>query len=141
MITSDRHYQKNLIRPPIANSKQPNKFDGEGFHTWQTKVKFLLMKKGIWNVTSGKKKKPNTTEGEEVWLTKDEKALAIIALGLSDSYIHHIDGCSTAQEAWEHLERVFGAQARCSKYTLLIKFFTPPLQEGLRLDLSHPERG
>ena len=64
---------------------------------------------------SGKKKKPSTRDQELPWLVKDEKALAIIALGLSDSYIHHIDGCSTSFEPWSHLENVFGAQARSSK--------------------------
>ena len=77
-----------------------------------------------------KEKKPNTREGEVAWLTKDKKGLAIIALDLSDSYIHHIDGCTTTHEAWEHLENVFRAQVRCFKYTLLIKFFTLPLHRG-----------
>ena len=107
-----------------------DKFNGNGFHTWQTKIKFTLMKKGIWNVTNGKEKKPSTREGELSWLVKDEKALAIIALGLSDCYIHHIDGCENAFDAWEHLQSVFGAQAKCSKYSLLIKFFTLSLQKG-----------
>ena len=44
--------------------------------------------------------------------------------------VHHIDGCDIAFDAWEHLESVFGAQARCFKYSLLIKFFTLTLQKG-----------
>ena len=56
--------------------------------------------------------------------------MVIIALGLSDSYIHHIDGCETSLGAWTHLESVFGAQACHSKYILLIKFFTLPLTKG-----------
>lgn len=42
-----------------------DKFNGEGFYTWKTKIKLTLMKKGIWNVTNGKEKKP-TNLVEEV---------------------------------------------------------------------------
>ena len=51
-----------------------------------------------------KKKKPSTREGDVNWITKDEKALSIIALGLSDEYIHHIYGMDISQEAWEELD-------------------------------------
>ena len=77
----------------MDNNKRMDKFRGDGFHTWQTKVKFVLMKKGIWVVANGKEKNPSTRDEELPWLVKDEKELAIIALVLSDSYIHHIDGC------------------------------------------------
>ena len=52
---------------------------------------------------------------------ENERALAIIALGLSDRYIHHIAGCDNAQGALEHLQTVLGAQGKHSKYNLLIK--------------------
>ena len=71
-------------------------FEGDSFHTWQTKIKFTLMRKGLWNIVNGKEKKPSTREGEVNWITKDEKALSIIALGLSNEYIHHIDGMDTS---------------------------------------------
>ena len=93
----------------MANSSWPDRFEGEGLHPWQTKMKFVLMKRGIWSVTNGKDKKPSTRDGEVSWIAKDEKALAIIALGLSN---HHIDGCETGNDAWEHLETVFWAPQR-----------------------------
>ena len=71
-----------------------------------------------------RKKKPNTREGEVIWLTKDEKALAIIALDLSNSHIYHINGFITAQEAWEHLESLFG-QVSLAKPVL--RYQAPPL--------------
>ena len=48
-----------------------------------------------------KEKKPTPRDGEVAWLAKYEKALAIIALCLSDSYIHDIDGCDTAFDDWD----------------------------------------
>lgn len=48
---------------------------------------FTLGKKCIWNITNGKEKKPTTRDAEVVWTAKeDEKALPLIALGLSDSW-------------------------------------------------------
>ena len=48
------------------------KFEGASFHTWQTKIKFTLMTKGLWNIVNGKDKKPSTREGEVNWISKDE---------------------------------------------------------------------
>ena len=75
------------------NSFKYDKFEGASFHTWQTKIKFTLM---LWNIVNGKEKKPSTREGEVNWISKEEKALSIIVLGLSDEYIHYIDGMDTS---------------------------------------------
>ena len=61
-------------------------------------AKECMGKKGNFRVANGKEKKPSTRDGKVAWLVKDEKALAIIALELSDSYIHHIDGCETSHD-------------------------------------------
>lgn len=34
----------------MLTSMKLEKFEGNAFHTWQTKVKFTLMRKGIWNI-------------------------------------------------------------------------------------------
>lgn len=81
------------------------------------------MKKGILAIANRKEKKPSTKDQELPWLEKDEKALAIIALGLSDSYIHHINGCKTSFEAWSHFENVFGTHARCANTTYSLSSF------------------
>ena len=60
-------------------------------------------------------KKLVTRDGEVVWLARDEKALAIIGLGLSDGYIHHITNIEDAIEAWDTLDRIFGAKGKHSK--------------------------
>ena len=54
-------------------------FNGVGFHTWQVKVKGLLMKKGLWSVITTEVEEENQlsrAQHREMQL-KDEKALGI----------------------------------------------------------------
>ena len=98
----------------MANKNRVDNFNGKGFHTWQIKVIFFLMKKAIWGVANGKEKKPSTREGELAQFVKYENTLSIIALGLSDFYIHHINMHETSRDAWDHLESVVGTQESCT---------------------------
>ena len=50
----------------VANQNQVVMFNGDGFQTWETKVKFVLKKKGIWGIANGKERKPSTREIEIV---------------------------------------------------------------------------
>ena len=43
---------------------------------------------------------------------KDEQALGIIITSLDDNFIHYIDDCTTAVEAWQTLEKKFGLKVR-----------------------------
>ena len=78
------------------------KFNGIGFHTWQTRVRGYLMKKNLWGVV-----KP-LAEGESMqtraqlaqFTSKDEQALGIILTALDDNFIHNLDDAQTAQAAW-----------------------------------------
>ena len=108
------------------------KFNGKKFHTWQTKVKFMLMKKGIWDVIiNARDDRASTREQVAQWELKNSKALGIIGENLHDTFVHHIDGCDTSKGAWETLDRTFGATSKGSKIGLLIKFF------GLEKDPSN----
>ena len=65
-----------------------NRFNGIGFHTWQVKVKGLLMKKGLWSVVKNQgEEEVITTRGKtSQFAQKDEKALGIIITCLGDDY-------------------------------------------------------
>ena len=107
-----------------------DRFNGDGFHTWQMKVKYHLMRDGIWGIVNGKETKPSTRDVEQTWINKDDKALAIIALALSNNYIHHIFNLKSSLEAWNILDQLFGAKGKNSKISLKIEFF------GLKLDTN-----
>lgn len=70
------------------------KFNGNNFPTWQTKIRLLLMREGSWNVVKGTEPRlrgEEATAAVTAWDDKNDKALAYIGLGLHDNHIHHLD--------------------------------------------------
>ena len=57
------------------------------------------------------------------WSDKNDRALAIIGLGLGDNYIHHLDLNSTADIVWEKINEQFGKDLNNSVVFLKQRFF------------------
>lgn len=106
----------------MGTKVQLEKFEGTGFHTWQKKVQFHLMREGIWAIVKGDEEKPAGVRASS-WEEKDAKAFGTIALALDDNFIHYVYDCKTSHEAWDKLDKQFGPNAKHSKMTLLIEFF------------------
>ena len=87
-----------------------DKFMGNGFHTWQSKVKGYLMKKNLWGVVKplGENERIKMQSSMAKFQEKDEQAYGILLTSLDDNYIHYLDECSSALQAWNILERNFG---------------------------------
>ena len=58
------------------------------------------------------------------------RAFAIITLGLSDNYLHHISNLESPFEAWHKLDVLFGASSHTSKLALKIAFFELKMDSG-----------
>ena len=56
-------------------------------------------------------------------IAQDEQALGIIITSLDDNYIHYIDVCEHASNAWATLEKMFGAKAKHSKISLKMQLY------------------
>ena len=107
------------------------KFNGQGFHTWQMKIKFHLMKHNLWSLVKGTySTKENSVTPKPHRL---EQAFAIIALGLGGNYLHHIANLEDPTEAWAVLDHLFGASSKHSKLSLKIDFFELELTSGAPL--------
>lgn len=71
------------------------------------------------------------------WSDKNDRALAIIGLGLGDNYIHHLDLESTANVVWQNLTNLFGKDLNNSILFLKQRFYkmnvvnAPSLKENL----------
>ena len=63
-------------------------------------VKFLLLKKGICNVTNGKEKKLNTREGEVVCLTNGKDKTHAISMGNQGI----LKGTAIQREVWNRMK-------------------------------------
>ena len=82
--------------------------DVDSYATWRSKMKFLLINKGLWSAVVG-----DNSDAE-----KDAKALAQIGLHVSDHHLSLLDRCTTAKAAWEQLERIYQAKNNARKRQL-----------------------
>lgn len=115
-----------LKLPPLVE-----KFSGTNFPTWQTKLRLLLMRESIRNVVNGKEEKPTSDAAKILlWEKANDKALAIIGLGLADNLIHHLDFDKAASELWIKLENLFGNKIINSKVFLKQKLFNLRMKES-----------
>ncbi|KND02134.1 uncharacterized protein SPPG_02628 [Spizellomyces punctatus DAOM BR117] len=71
------------------------KFNGMNYHLWKFKMTMLLKEKGLWGVIEGDQSMEGTSEKD--WRRKDERAMAVIALSLSDAQLMHVQTAVTAK--------------------------------------------
>ena len=103
------------------------KFGGTSFHTCGAGKNEIHPHKGriMGNCEWLYFIKPATTrEGDATWQAKDDKAFALFASGLEDTYIHNIGTCNSSNCAWETLEKTYGAQGLNSKISLKVEFYS-----------------
>ena len=110
------------------------KFDGENWHIWKLKIKFILIDKGLWKIVSGRVQKPFgpgvTPEDVEKWEDLDERALSCICLHMKDSQLLNVSKAESSAEAWESLETLYEHKNAASLLFLLQQFFTIKMSEG-----------
>lgn len=82
--------------------------DVDNYGTWRSKMKFLLITKGLWTAVTG----------DSVDEEKDGKALALIGLHVKDHHLPVLERCTTAKAAWEQLEAVYQAKSNARKRQL-----------------------
>ncbi|GAB4815357.1 hypothetical protein N2152v2_002403 [Parachlorella kessleri] len=82
--------------------------DVDNYATWRSKMKFLLITKGLWAAVVG----------DCIDRDKDAKALALIGLHVRDLHLPVLERCTTAKGAWEQLEAVYQAKSNARKRQL-----------------------
>ena len=83
--------------------------DVDNYATWEIRMKFLLITRGLWSAVVG---------NEDVDSVTDQKALALIGLCVKEHHLTTLKRCSTAKEAWEQLEGVYQAKSNARKLQL-----------------------
>ena len=78
-----------------------DKYEGVGFHTWQVKLKGMLMKKGLRGIIKPLSHNKTMTTWAQVvhFHTQDEKTLRLKITSLGDDYLHYINNAGTTIEA------------------------------------------
>ena len=82
--------------------------DVDNYATWRSKMKFLLIAKGLWSAVVG----------DRVDAEKDAKALAQIGLHVKDHHLPVLELCTSAKAAWEQLETLYQAKSNARKRQL-----------------------
>ncbi|GAB4823785.1 hypothetical protein N2152v2_010831 [Parachlorella kessleri] len=82
--------------------------DVDNYATWRSKMKFLLITKGLWAAVVG----------DSIDRDEDAKALALIGLHVKDLHLPVLERCTTAKGAWEQLEAVYQAKSNARKRQL-----------------------
>ncbi|KAI5061584.1 hypothetical protein GOP47_0024089, partial [Adiantum capillus-veneris] len=113
----------------IMGNKEIAMFNGIGFHTWQVKLKGHLMRKGLWSIITTDAQNLTAQQIRERQ-AKDEKALGILITSVADDIIHHLDEATSAKQAWETLERTFGAKSKHSKISLKMQLYGLAMYEN-----------
>ena len=72
------------------------------------------MKKNLWAIVKplGESETIETRANLARFNERDEQAFGVLLTALDDNYIHYLDNCTTALQAWTTLERHFGAKAK-----------------------------
>ena len=83
--------------------------DVDNYATWETRMKFLLITKGLWTAIECE---------NEVDPAIDQKALALIGLCVKEHHLTTLKRCNTALEAWQQLEAVYQAKSNARKLQL-----------------------
>lgn len=81
-------------------------------------MRSVLVYNGLWGHVSGSVVKPVEEAKLVTWTIEDEKALALIVLGVSSGELGHIRKAVTASEAWNELERAFNSRGPVRKAVL-----------------------
>ena len=87
------------------------RLDVHNYSTWRTRMKFLLITKGLWAAVDG-------TTAAAATATDVQKALAIIGLYVKEHHLATLERCKTAKEAWDSLEATYQAQSNARKLEL-----------------------
>lgn len=84
------------------------RLDVDNYATWRSRMKFLLIVKGLWGAVTGDSVDPE----------KDQKALAQIGLHVKEHHLSTLERCNSAKQAWDHLEAVYQAKSNARKRQL-----------------------
>jgi hypothetical protein len=120
----------------MANSESDTKitiekFSGENYHLWKFKMMMVLKEKGLWEFVEGKELDPAASEKERNdFKRREERALALLVLSLSDAQLLHVQPALTAKEAWLKLSEVHERKGLANKLYLRRKFLTVKMEEG-----------
>ena len=108
------------------------KLTADNYHSWKFNMKMYLIGKDLWEIVTGTEVlSDEASEAEKRKFKKDEnKALAMICLGISTSLQIYVRSCETAKSAWESLEKHFQQKTLSKKIFYRRKLYSARMKKG-----------
>lgn len=101
------------------------KFNGTGFSIWKFEITQLLMAHGLEDLIDGSRPRPpgeRTADAVKVWVKDNAKAMSLISTTMERTQLQGLITCTTANEMWQSLIRLYGQKSASSKLLLMQKY-------------------
>ncbi|CDF77556.1 Retrovirus-related Gag-Pol polyprotein [Chondrus crispus] len=107
-----------------SGSVRIEKLTASNFYIWKQKIELLLALRDVDQYVFDDISETATSDDRRKWIRGDAKAKAVIGLTLSDDYLQHVRGCSSAKETWEAILNVFERHTLLNKLSARRDFYT-----------------
>ncbi|CDF33464.1 unnamed protein product [Chondrus crispus] len=107
-----------------SGSVRIEKLTASNFYIWKQKIEVLLALRDVDQYVFDDISENATSDDRRKWIRGDAKAKAVIGLTLSDDYLQHVRGCSSAKETWEAILNVFERHTLLNKLSARRDFYT-----------------
>ncbi|CDF37707.1 unnamed protein product [Chondrus crispus] len=107
-----------------SGSVRIEKLTASNFYIWKQKIQLLLALRDVDQYVFDDIPENATSDDRRKWIRGDAKAKAVIGLTLSDDYLQHVRGCSSAKETWEAILNVFEGHTLLNKLAARRDFYT-----------------
>lgn len=104
------------------------KLNDTNYESWKIQIKSILVCNELWKYTNGTE--VLTDENSNVWISKDEKALALILLSVSKNQLNHIKKAETSYEAWKKLRNIYESKGPVRKSVLYKQLYRMKKEAG-----------
>lgn len=115
-----------------SSSFKIEKLNEKNYLAWRYEMKMILIHAGLWKFVE--QKVPDEKDRTDEFKSKNDEALATIALGCERSQHYIIKKCAFAREAWEALTKTHSKHTVFSRITLLKKLLKMSYNENLDMN-------
>ena len=106
--------------------------NGTNYPTWKLQCRMALMKDGLWGIVDGSDIAPNPEDAEKhaKFVSRRDRALALIVLSVEPSLLYLIGNPKDPVEGWKKLLDTFQRKTWANKLELRRKLYTLRLKDG-----------
>ena len=104
--------------------------NGSNYPTWKVQCRMALMKDGLWGIVNGTETPPGEANAHAKFLTRKDRALAVIVLSIEPSLLYLIGDPDDPITVWKKLSDQFQKKTWANKLELRRKLYSLRLKEG-----------